>query len=77
MGGGVGALGARTRTPMKIWINFGAPPRVAPLTSPPGAPQRQLSVTGTDRTLLPLRNLDLVVSVLLVDCERDGPARDT
>ena len=51
MGGGLGALGARTRTPRKIWINFGAPPRVAPLTSPPGAPQRQLSVTGTDRTL--------------------------
>ena len=50
-GGGLGALGARTRTPRKIWINFGAPPRVAPLTSPPGAPQRQLSVTGTDRTL--------------------------
>ena len=45
---------------------FAAPP----LTSPSGAPQRQLSFTGTDSTLdCPRVKLGLVVSVLLVDCE--------
>ena len=45
---------------------FAAPP----LISPSGAPQRQLSFTGTDSTLdCPRVKLGLVVSVLLVDCE--------
>ena len=49
---------------------FAAPP----LTSPSGAPQRQLSFTGTDSTLdCPRVKLGLVVSVLLVDCETVPP----